>query len=99
MSEPSRESARTPEQQRRLRYMLDRQDEAYRACPCGTWAQRWIPGVCKHPDVRCTHGDEIIGRRFRRRVCMVCGRSLDGPLPAMCFFTGEPHPSHSGGEA
>lgn len=87
-------NARTSEQQRRLRFMLDRQDEAYRKSPSGTWAQRWIPGICKHAEVRCTHGDEIIGRRFRRRACMVCGRSLNGPLPVECFFTGEPHPSH-----
>ena len=78
-------------QERRIRYMLDRQNEAYRYCPCGTWLQRLIPGVCKHPDVRCAHGDEIIHRRFRRRVCMVCGRSLVGPLPTWCFFTGEDH--------
>lgn len=74
-----------------VRYMLDRQNEAYRHAPCGTWAQRWIPGVCKHPETRCTHGDEIIHRRFRRQVCMVCGRSLDRDLPEMCFFTGKLH--------
>lgn len=60
--------------------------------PTGTWAQRWIPGVCDHELIRCTHGDEIIGRRFRRRVCMVCGRALKGELPEICFFTDEPHP-------
>lgn len=86
-------AARDTASRQRARSMLDRQNEAYRHSPCGTWAQRWIPGVCKHSEVRCTHGDEIIGRRYRRRVCMVCGRALAGPLPAECFFTGEPHPS------
>lgn len=75
------------------RFIAHRQDEAYRRAPWGSWAQRWLPGVCQHDHVRCTHGDEIIGRGFRRRVCLVCGRSLRGDLPEMCFFTGEPHPS------
>lgn len=86
----------TPEQWERLELMLARLDAAYRAGVSGTWAQRWVPGVCDHEVVRCTHGDEIIGRRFRRRVCMVCGRSLKGPLPRLCFFTGELHPSVEG---
>lgn len=86
--------SRTPEA--RLRFMHDRMDEAYHRGPTGSWAQRWLPGVCRHEDVRCTHGDEIIGRRFRRRVCRVCGRSLDGPLPEVCFFTGTPHSSVRG---
>lgn len=77
----------------KLRFMRSRLDEAYHHRPSGTWAERWLPGRCEHRVVRCTHGDEIIGRRFRRRVCMVCGRSLKGPLPVECFFTGEPHPS------
>lgn len=76
--------------------MLDRQTEAYHGALTGSWAQRWIPGVCRHEQVRCTHGDEIIHRRFRRQVCMVCGRSLDRDLPVECFFTGKPHPSLSG---
>lgn len=59
--------------------------------PVGTWAQRWIPGVCKHEAIRCTHGDEIIHRNFRRRVCVICGRVLRGPLPEPCSWTGEPH--------
>ena len=67
------------------------QDLAYNRSPFGTFFERWIPGVCKHEVVRCTHGDEIIGRKFRRRVCMVCGHSLKGPLPEVCFFTGELH--------
>lgn len=69
---------------------VERQDLAY-AGASGTWAQRWLPSVCKHAEIRCTHGDEIIARRWRRRVCMVCGRSLTGPLPAYCFFTERPH--------
>lgn len=74
----------------RLRDRMGRQNAAY-AGPSGSWAQRWLPWVCKHATVRCTHGDEIIGRRFRRRVCMVCGRALRGPIPAMCWFTGGRH--------
>lgn len=79
----------------RFLYALERQDLAY-APPTGTWAQRWIPARCLHMEVRCTHGDEIIHRKWRRRVCMVCGRSLKGPLPKRCFFTEEPHPSTEG---
>lgn len=79
------------EQRNRMKYMLDQQDKAYKRGASGYWFQRWIPGVCKHKHVRCTHGDEIIGRNFRRRVCMVCGRSLKGPLPSMCYFTGGFH--------
>lgn len=70
------------------------QDEAYDG-PTGSWAQRWMPGVCKHARIRCTHGDEINARNGKRRVCMVCGRSLPGPLPVRCFFSplGDVHPS------
>lgn len=74
----------------KVRYLLDRQDEAYKYSPIGTWFERWIPFVCKHEKIRCTHGDEIIHRRSRQ-VCMICGRSLKGPLPNICFFTGAPH--------
>lgn len=81
----------------RARHMLARQDEAYRSGPSGSWLQRWVPGVCRHERVRCTHGDEIIGRRYRRRVCLVCGRSLKGPLPAECYFTGAPHSGSTAG--
>lgn len=76
-----------------LKFRLDRLDEAYKNGPIGTIWERLIPGVCKHYAVRCTHGDEIIHRRWRRRVCMVCGRSLKGDLPIYCFFTGQNHPS------
>ena len=80
----------------RMTFMRTRQDIAYKAAPTGSWLQRWVPGVCRHDGaIRCTHGDEIIGRGFRRRVCMVCGRALKGPLPDECFFTGELHPSAS----
>lgn len=81
----------------RMSELRERQDIAY-AGPSGSWAQRWLPFVCKHETVRCTHGEEIIGRRFRRRVCMVCGRALRGPLPAWCWFTGRSHVSGGGGE-
>lgn len=56
----------------------------------GLWA--WLR--CRHDDVRCTHGDEINARRFRRRVCLACGRALEGPLPVICEWTGEIHPSY-----
>lgn len=81
------------EGQDKVHFMLDRMDEAHKYSPYGKWYQRWIPFWCKHPvqQVRCTHGDEIHGRRGRRRVCMKCGRSLKGSLPIICFFTGEPH--------
>lgn len=79
------------EHRRQLQFYMDRTDLAYKHAPFGTWMERWIPFVCEHKYVRCTHGDEIIGRRYRRRVCMSCGRSLKGPLPDPCFFTGEPH--------
>jgi hypothetical protein len=69
---------------------IERQNVAYSG-PSGTWAQRWLPRVCKHPKVRCTHGDEIISRGFRRRVCMVCGRALKGSLSDWCFFAEQPH--------
>lgn len=82
-------STRTDVQERVL-YLLDRQDEAYHYSPTGSWFQRWIPGACHHERVRCTHGDEALHRRARC-VCMVCGRSLDRPLPVDCFFTGQPH--------
>lgn len=78
----------------RVRYMLNRMEEAYKYAPYGNWFQRWIPGVCKHERIRCTHGDEILGRKMRRRVCLTCGRSLEGPLPFKCFFTQEIHPSY-----
>lgn len=73
--------------------MIKAMDFAYKFCPFGSWTQRWIPFVCKHNEdfVRCTHGDEIIHRRYKRRVCMVCGRALKGSLPKICFFTNKPH--------
>lgn len=80
------------------RLMLARQDEAY-GPPKGSWWQRFVPGLCRHKQVRCTHGDEIRGRRYRRRVCLDCGRSLRGSLPDECFFTGEPHAARSGASA
>lgn len=76
---------------KRYQQYLDRQNMAYREAPYGTWAERWLPFVCKHQAVRCTHGDEIIHRNWRRRVCLICGRALPGDLPAQCWFTGRPH--------
>lgn len=78
----------------RVRRILKKMDEAHKKRPSGSWFQRWIPRVCKHERVRCTHGDEIIYRHYRRTVCLVCGHSLTWPLPEMCFFTGEPHDSN-----
>lgn len=50
---------------------------------------------CHHEHTRCTHGDEIIARRYRRIVCLDCGRALAGPLPDVCYETGRPHESAS----
>lgn len=82
-----------PDWREKARAIMALQDLAYKTGPWGTWAQIWIPRVCKHARVRCTHGDEIIHRRRRRRVCLDCGRSLKGPLPDRCFFSpaGKPH--------
>jgi len=33
---------------------------------------------CKHEQVRCIHGDEIIHSRWRRIRCLDCGRALKG---------------------
>lgn len=85
--------ALTPEQIAAYQRLWDRMDEARRHYPNGTWAQRWLPGVCTHPEVRCVHGDEILHRGFRRIVCLTCGRALNGNLPPGCWFTGRPHAS------
>lgn len=66
-------------------------DEAHYLPPTGSFLDRWFPGWCDHLRVRCVHGDEVNDRGGRRRVCMICGRSLKGPLPRVCFFTGEEH--------
>lgn len=71
-----------------LQQIMALQDVAYGG-PYGTWWQRLIPGVCKHKNIRCTHGDEIIARNWRRQVCLICGRALRGPLPVYCFFSPE----------
>ena len=52
--------------------------------------------LCKHARVRCIHGDEIIARRWRRRLCLDCGRALKGPLPEPCYYTGKPHTGGQG---
>jgi len=82
----------TQQQKDSAQALWDRIDEGQR-WPTGTWAQVWIPGVCRHETVRCIHGDEIIARRWRRRLCMVCGRALRGDLPRVCWFSGRVHPS------
>lgn len=75
----------------KLQYILQQQDYAYKNGSYGNWFQRWIPGVCKHKHVRCTHGDEIHSLGGRRRVCLCCGTALKGPIPAICYFTGTFH--------
>lgn len=50
---------------------------------------KWL--FCKHENVRCVHGDEIVHRRYRRVACLDCGRSLKRDLPSMCWFTGTIH--------
>lgn len=82
----------TPDAKARAQAFWDRLDAGQRY-PTGSWAQRWIPRVCAHDTVRCIHGDEIIARGFRRRLCMTCGRALKGDLPRICWFTRTPHPS------
>lgn len=76
-----------------VRRFLTRMNEARNCYPNGTWAQRWIPGVCKHEHTRCVHGDEIMHRGWRRTACLTCGRSLKRPLPEMCWFSRKPHAS------
>jgi len=76
---------------KQINKMLARIDDSIYRYPIGTWVQRWIPGVCKHEHVRCVHADEIILRNNRRVACLICGRSLDRPLPDICFFTDRPH--------
>lgn len=80
--------------QNRLKFFLDKVDKAYHSRLLGSWFEIWIPGVCKHEVIRCTHGDEIIARRYRRIACLKCGRSLKGPLPDVCFFTERLHPGN-----
>lgn len=81
----------------KVRFMLQQQDYAFKTCPTGSFWERWIRGMCKHSSIRCTHGDEIIGRNGKRRVCLVCGRGLKGDLPEFCFFTGEFHDNRPNG--
>lgn len=76
---------------KKVKLILKNQDIAFKRAPVGNIFERWIPGVCRHSEIRCTHGDEIYARRGRRRVCLICGRSLEGDLPLICFFTGEQH--------
>lgn len=55
--------------------------------------RRWFRR-CEHQHIRCTHGDEINERGGRRRVCLDCGRSLEGDLPLYCYQTGKLHFSY-----
>lgn len=56
----------------------------------------WIGSrhACQHDNVRCIHGDEIVGSRYRRRRCLDCGAILKGPLPVVCHYTGQIHDSY-----
>ena len=49
-----------------------------------------LPRRCRHLRRRCVHGDEIIALRFRRAVCLRCGRALR-ELPATCSYSGRRH--------
>ena len=46
---------------------------------------------CKHLNLRCVHGDEIIYRGYKRVVCVDCGKALELALPEKCWYTGENH--------
>ena len=46
---------------------------------------------CEHRHVRCIHGDEIHRSHGARVRCLACGRSLAGPLPQVCTYTGLVH--------
>lgn len=60
-------------------------------------ARVWIPGVCKHEQTRCIHGDEGWARMkvytlrwwkepvVRRQSCLDCGRALG--RAAICVLT------------
>ena len=57
---------------------------------------------CKHENVRCVHGDEVIFhmrlRRpyFARAFCLDCNRPLYGhDLPLICTVTSTLHPMES----
>jgi hypothetical protein len=60
-------------------------------------ARFWIPGVCKHQNTRCIHGDEGWARMnwrgvVRRQACLDCGRALNRGLPPICTVTQKLHP-------
>jgi hypothetical protein len=52
----------------------------------------WKMLRCKHLNVRCVHGEEILATGARR-ACTDCHRYLRGPLPEVCTFTGLRHGS------
>jgi hypothetical protein len=58
---------------------------------CVRWALLVFRPWCRHWNVRCIHGDEIIAANLKRIRCLDCGRSLDGPIPDPCFYTGQAH--------
>lgn len=70
-----------------IQRMLKQQDIAF-GPGSGTLLQKLIPGVCKHKEVRCCHGDERFVALTR---CLVCRRRNVGSWPIVCFFTGLPH--------
>jgi hypothetical protein len=54
---------------------------------------KWLTNrKCKHPKIRCIHGDEIILAGFNRSACTTCSALFDS-LPEICSVTGEKHPS------
>jgi len=58
----------------------------------------WQLNRCPHLHVRGVYGDEINDRDGRRRLCLDCGRALDGPLPGQ-ELEDDPHqglPTSSG---
>lgn len=52
------------------------------------WLKRLF---CKHRNVRCVHGDEIIRRNWRRVACLDCDASLARGLPPYCHTTRKLH--------
>lgn len=51
----------------------------------------WLAWRCRHGNVRCIHGDEIIFRGWKRVLCLDCGRALPGDLPLVCWYSGDVH--------
>lgn len=52
---------------------------------------KWLFNLkCKHKNVRCIHGDEIILAGYRRSRCEDCPAIFDS-LPEICSTTGLKH--------